>query len=186
MFCPNCGSANEEGAKFCDNCGREIFYRQSGGSSGSRAFRGGASESAFKGFFILIAAYFTMPIKTIRLTFSELRDVGSGEKFDLEATELPHLTWMTVAGHLVTTMVLFIITFLTTIYTLKNFYNIFNPSSSFFGAADSLSTRIITFLGTPITGALLAVAANWILMMSLELLTILIGIANNVKKVAHK
>lgn len=165
MFCPNCGAKAAEGSARCSQCG-EVF-----GATGVKTDGG-----AVKGFFILIASFFMMPVKTLKLTAQQLRELGGKGSLDTDATEIPHLTWLGVAGHFFASFVVVLIIIVGVakgLLSLKAF-------------EDSAKEAIGGLILSPILGVIAAIAANWLIMIWLELLLLLVNIANDIKKIANK
>jgi len=164
MFCPNCGKQIPEGSTKCHQCGevlREITRAEGG---------------AIMGFFLLLASFFTMPLKTLQLTALQLREIGGKGKLDIAATEIPHLTWLGVAGHLLASMAVILILVI----------GVFKGVSSLTHLKYSAGTAIGGLFLYTIGGIFLAIIADWLIMIFLELLLLWVGIANDIKKIAYK
>ncbi|MEW5804967.1 MAG: zinc ribbon domain-containing protein [bacterium] len=164
MFCPNCGKQIPEGSAKCPQCGevlREIT-RADGG--------------AIMGFFLLLASFFTMPLKTLKITAVQLREIGGKGKLKVEATEVPHLTWLGVAGHLLASIAVILIVVIGVIRGLSSLKHLK------YSASDAIGGLLINSIG----GAFIAIFADWVIMISLELLLLWVSIANDIKKIGHK
>lgn len=164
MFCPNCGKQIPEGSANCPQCG-EVF----------REITRVAGRAIF-GFFLLLASFFTMPLKTLQITALQLREIGGKGKLDIKATEIPHLTWLGIAGHLLASIVVILIVAIGLIKGLASLKHLK------YSAGDALGGLIVNTIG----GVFLAIIADWVIMISLELLLLWVGIANDIKKIAHK
>jgi predicted nucleic acid-binding Zn ribbon protein len=164
MFCPQCGKQIPGGSTECPQCGevlKEITKSEGG---------------AIMGFFLLLASFFTMPIKTLKITVIQLREIGSKGKLDTEATEIPHLTWLGIAGHLLASITVILIVII----------GVFRGFASLeylrYSVSDALGGLLVNIIG----GVFLAIIADWLIMIVLELLLLWVGIANGIKKMAHK
>ncbi len=157
MFCTNCGAQLPEGSTTCSKCNANL-------ASASKAESG--FLQALLGFLILNLSWFTMPFKTLKVTIAQLKEVGSKGKLDVAHTDIPHLTFMAVAGHVSASFVVLIIIIA--------------------GIVIGLDKGGIAIIGAPLGGFILAMAVDWFLMIVIELITLLAGIANDVKKIAQK
>lgn len=128
------------------------------------------------GFFILIGSFFTMPIKTLKLTAQELREVGRRGRLDIGRTNIPHLTWLEIAGHLVISITIIGIVAAGVVMGLASL------AALKYSAKAALSGLILS----PVVGILAAIAADWLMAVSLELLGLLTGIANDIRRMANK
>lgn len=164
MFCMNCGKELADGSRNCQFCGAQLRESVT------------PEDGAVKGLLVLLASFFAMPLKTFRITIAGLREIGGKGRLDLGETSMPHLTWLQVAGYLVVTIIVGLI-LLTGI--LRGLYDLRYISHSFGDAVKG-------FLGNVFFGAFFAVLADWFMMVWLELLTIGIGIANDIKKLVQK
>ncbi|MBT9168898.1 MAG: hypothetical protein DDT19_02249 [Syntrophomonadaceae bacterium] len=164
MFCSKCGANIVEGAK-CPKCG------EAGAVSGLKT-----EGSAFMGFLILLASFFTMPLKTLKRTLQQLRELGGKGKLEAKDTDIPHLTWLGIAGNFVASLAVAVILAVSAVKAL----------SSLQGIKYSVSSAIGGFLLNLIGGVLAAIAADWIVMVWIEILTLMVIITNNVKKIASK
>ncbi len=86
-----------------------------------------------KGFLILMGSFFTMPIKTLKITAQELREVGSKGKIDTGSTNIPHLTWLEIAGHLVISITVIVIVVAGLLMGLMSLKDIRYSAASAFG-----------------------------------------------------
>jgi hypothetical protein len=132
--------------------------------------------SPVAGFFILIAAFFSMPIKTLKITIQELREVGNKGKLDVAATDIPHLTWLHIAGHLfisIIVVVIVVLGILGGLYSLKGIR--YSPTGAIGG--------LILY---PLGGAFAAILADWFMAIGLELLGLWSGMANDIKKISQR
>jgi hypothetical protein len=87
---------------------------------------------------------------------------------------VPHLTWLTVAGHVLASIVV-IVTIIIYVYLGFKLFD-----KNYF--LESLGRLIANMLG----GIFFSIIANWVIMILLELLTISIGVANNIRRIAAK
>jgi hypothetical protein len=143
---------------------------------GAGAASSQAGGGAVKGFFILVASYFLMPLRTLRIVRDQLREVGSKGVLDL-STELPHLNWLRVAGGVVACIAIF----LALLFGLFKGISAYNENSYEMGTA--IVQFIVYFL---IVGPLFAVFANWFVMYMVELISIWLNINSNIKKMADR
>mgnify|MGYP001559294102 CR=1 FL=1 len=165
MFCPNCGAKVFEGSTKCSQCG-EVFA-----AIGTKT-----GEGAFKGFLILLVSYFTMPLKTLKITLQQLRSLGMKGSLEVKNTEIPHLTWIGIAGHFVASFVIILIILGSVIAGLKSLEKLK------YSAVDAF----VGLIGYPIGGILVAIFADWFIMVGLEILLLWVSITNDIKKIADK
>jgi len=169
MFCSTCGTQVPDDAIRCTNCGAAM--RSTPGS----AFASVASSGAVKGFFILIGSWFTMPLKTMKLTAAQLREIGSKGAFDI-STELPHLNWVRIAGGVLACFAVFVVVIYCLIQAIRSL-----------GQMDfSVQDALLDFVKYLILGGLGAVVADWAVMYLVELISLWVGMANNIKKMADR
>jgi len=165
MFCSSCGTQLPEGSVRCTNCGATLNEFNI-----SAAISSAANSGAIKGFFILLASFFVMPLKTLRLTVQQLRAIGSRGALDVESTDVPHLSWLKTAGNLIASIVVVICVVS--------------------GIGKGLATlwdgsAIGGLIGYPIAGLLFAIVADWLIMFWLELMQLWVNIANDIKHMRH-
>ncbi|MDP2824594.1 MAG: zinc ribbon domain-containing protein [Sulfuritalea sp.] len=166
MFCSGCGTQLSEGSVKCTNCGASLNEFNI-----SAAISSAAQSGAIKGFFILSASFFMMPLKTLRLTVQQLRAIGNQGALDVESTDVPHLSWLKTAGNVVASIVVVICV----------------ASGIGMGLASlgdfrySAGSAIGGLIGYPIGSLLLAIAADWLIMFWLELMQLWVNIANDIK-----
>lgn len=169
MFCSNCGENIPDGSLKCPKCGHPTGI----GGTIQQEFEGGA----IKGFFLMILYFFTMPLKTLRLTKTSLQAVGAKGALDVGHTSVPHLTWLVVASNLVASLV--IIGFI--LWGVGK--GIMSLGDFKYSAKDALSGLI----GYPLAGLLFAAIADWVIMIGIELLSLMVNISNDVRKIIeHK
>jgi len=169
MFCPNCGTQNADNALRCASCGTHFT---------GAALRAGAVQIArsgvVKGFFVLWGGWFTMPFKTLRITAQQLREIGGGG-LDV-ANDVPHLTWVRVAGGTLASIVVLVVLAAAIIKGLAGLGDIrWNTSGALLG-----------LIGYPLLGLLIAIALDWFVMMGTEMLGLWLGISQNIKKLASR
>lgn len=168
MFCPNCGTQNPD---------RASRYGQCGTSFAGAALRAGAVQIAHsgvvKGFLVLWAAWFTMPFRTLRITGQQLREIGGGG-LDV-ANDVPHLTWVRVAGGTLASIAIAIALAAGLIKGLAGLGNLRWDTSG----------ALLGLIGWPLCGLLIAIALDWLVMMGTELLGMSLGIARDIRKLAH-
>jgi len=164
MFCPSCGKQIPEGSAKCPQCGEVLkeVTRAEGG--------------AILGFFLLLASFFTMPLKTMQITAVQLREIGGKGKLDVESTEIPHLTWLGIAGHLIASIAVILIVVIGVIKGISSLTHLR------YSAGDAIGGLLVNTIG----GLFLAIIADWLIMISLELLLLWVGIANDIKRIGHK
>jgi zinc-ribbon domain len=179
MFCSSCGTQVPDDSIRCTNCGAAM-RAGAGGVPADVAQPGGA----IKGFFILVGSYFTMPLKTLRLTQSQLREIGAKGSFDISA-DLPHLNWLRVAGGVLASTAVFGMLLWGVVKAIGALSNS-NEFESFGGGGGSVGDRLFHALLYLIVGGLGAVVVDWFVMYLVELISIWVGIANNIKKMADR
>lgn len=163
MFCPNCGKQIPDESTKCPNCqmANIVINTQSG---------------VVKGFFLLLLSFFTMPINTLKITAILLKEIGNEGKFDIRATEIPHLTWLSIAGRFLASI---IVVSIFTIGVLKGLMSLRHLHQS---VGDAIGGLLVSIIG----GVFFAIIANWVIMISLELLLLWVGIANDIKRIGSK
>jgi hypothetical protein len=164
MFCPSCGTKLPETASTCSNCGEVL--RRAASPEGSLA----------KGFIVLITSFFTMPLRTLKLAGKRLREIGDKGKFDIEATEIPHLTWGIATGQVLAS----------TLAILSVSVGVIKGLMSLKYSQYDTNRAVVGLLGFPLFGILVAIALDWITMYSIEILSLWVSIANHMKKMADK
>lgn len=169
MFCPNCGTQNDDNAPRCSNCGAHFT---------GAALRAGAAQIArsgvVKGFFVLWGAWFTMPFKTLRITAQQLREIGGGGLS--VANDIPHLTWVRVAGGTVASIAVVLILAAGIIKALAGLGDIrWNTSGALLG-----------LIGYPLLALLIAIVTDWFVMMGTEMLGLWVGMSQNIKKLGAR
>ncbi len=165
MFCPSCGTKVIEGSSKCSQCG-EVFV-----AIGTK-IEGGA----FKGFLILLVSYFTMPLKTLKITLRQLRELGGKGSLEVKDTDIPHLTWLGIAGHFVASVVIILIFIISVLAGLKSLGKLK------YSATDAIGGLILY----PIGGIILAILADWFIMVGLEIILLWVSITNDIKKMADR
>ena len=168
MFCSSCGTQVPDDSVRCTNCGAVM--------RGGAAAAGSSAGGAIKGFFILVASFFTMPIRTLVLTRSQLREIGSKGMFEIGG-ELPHLNWLRVAGGVIACIAIF----------GALLFGIFAGISALDEFSYDKGSALMKFVGyIVIVGPLFAVFANWFVMYLVELISLWVSIANNIRKMADR
>ena len=166
MFCSSCGTQLPEGSVRCTNCGASL-----NDFNISAAISSAAKSGAIKGFFILLASFFVMPLKTLRLTVQQLRAIGSRGALDVDSTDVPHLSWLKTAGNLIASTVVVVLVIsgvIQGLFSLRDF-------------GHSAGSAIGGLIGYPIAAILSAVVADWLIMFWLELMQLWVNIANDIK-----
>lgn len=169
MFCSNCGAQNADLASRCANCGTHFT---------GAALRAGAVQLAqsgvVKGFFVLWGAWFTMPFKTWRITAQQLREIGGGGLN--VANDIPHLTWVRVAGGTMASIAVALALLVGLVKGLSGLGDIrWNASGALLG-----------LIGYPLLGLLIAIVLDWFVMMGTEMLGLWVGMSQNIKKLASR
>ncbi len=144
--------------------------------AGAGAAAGAGSGGAVKGFFILVASYFMMPLRTLKIVREQLREIGSKGVIDV-STELPHLNWLRVAGGVVACLAIFVA-------LIAGLIGAISALDSF--SYDAGNSIVKFFFYLVIAGPLGAVFANWFIMYLVELISIWVTINNNIRKMADR
>lgn len=171
MFCTNCGAQMPSNALKCPQCGTSM-----GTAAATAALSAAAQSGAVKGFFVLVVSFFTMPLKTLRLTVHQLREVGAAGTLGLGSTTLPHLSWLRVAGNFVVSVVI--------VGLLA--YGLYEAISALGQLKYSVKDALTNSIAALVYAFLKAIAADWVLGFGLELLGTLVVISNDVRSIATK
>lgn len=171
MYCPKCGQQNPDDSSRCAHCGTHFA---------GAAFKAGAVQLAqsgvIKGFFVLWGQWFVMPLRTLKLTAQQLRELGGAGTMNLN-TDIPHLTWIRIAGGTLACIGIFVA-------VLGGVVMALNALS---GIGRAPVAAITKFIGYLLGGGLSAIAIDWFIMTwMVEGLGLMIGIANNIRKLAEK
>jgi zinc-ribbon domain len=168
MFCSSCGTQVPDDSIRCTNCGAAM--------RGGSAVAGSLSGGAVRGFIILVASWFLMPLKTLKIVRDQLREIGSKGMLDV-STELPHLNWVRVAGGVIACLAIFVALLV----------GLFKGISAYNANSYDTGNAIMQFLlWLLILGPLCAVVFNWAIMYMVELITIWVSINNNIKRMADR
>lgn len=165
MFCSGCGAKIALGSAKCPQCGEVLGF---GGSV--------SAGNAFKGFILLLVSWFTMPLRTLKITLVQLRELGGKGSLDVKDTETPHLRWLGIAYNFLSSLVIVCILI---IGALKGI-------DSLKAWEYSKQDAIKGFILSPIIGVFVAIAADWLIMIWLEILLLMVYIAKDIKKIANK
>lgn len=157
MFCSNCGSQLPEGSTTCSKCDINIAAV----SKTENAFL-----AVLLGFLILLLSYFTMPFKTLKLSIAQLKEVGAKGKFDVASTEIPHLTWMGVAGCVLGSMLVVVVIVVSIVM--------------------GLGQGGVAIIVSPLIGFIVAITLDWSIMIWIEIIMLLASITNDVRKIANR
>ena len=171
MFCTNCGAQMPSNALKCPQCGISM-----GTAAATAALSAAAQSSAVKGCVVLFMSFFTMPLKTLRLTVQQLREVGAAGTLGVGTTTLPHLSWLRVAGNFVVSIVIVGILATGIVLGLASLGEI----------RHSFTDAITGLIWKPVAAWLLAVAADWVIGFGLELLGIFVVISNDVRALVDR
>lgn len=166
MFCSNCGENIPDSSLKCPKCGHPTGI----GGTIQQEFEGGA----FKGFLILLLSFFTMPLKTLKLTGVQLREVGAKGALDVKHTTIPHLTWLAVASKMLASIAIV----LAILWGLSK--GVMSLGDMKYNAKDALLGLVMY----PIGGILIAAALDWLIMIWFELLALMVNIANDIRRIA--
>lgn len=173
IFCSNCGSKVVEGCVQCSQCGEML----------ASTSVNNVDKGAFTGLLILVTSFFLMPLKTLKITRQQLRELSERGDPGIRDTEVPHLTWLGIAGHFVASLAIILLIIagivkgLLSLQHMEYSYRYFNYSTK-----DALWGLLVNSIG----GVFAAIAANWVIMIWLELMLLLVNIANNIKKLSDK
>jgi len=145
-------------------------------AAATAALSAAAQSGAIKGFIVLVVSFFTMPLKTLRLTVHQLREVGAAGTLGLGTTTLPHLSWLRVAGNFVVSAVIVAILLV----------GLYQGVMSLGQLKYSASAAIGGLIWKPLAALLVAVVADWVMGFFLELLGIMVVISNDVRSIANR
>lgn len=165
MFCENCGAKLSENSIKCDKCGHLVIEELLTSSSGG-----------LKGFFVLVVSFFTMPIKTLKITVQELRDIGCKGSLDIETTDVPHLTWLMAASHILASTVIVVI-------IIGGLGKALMSLQAIQYSVQGALTECFAYL---VGGLLGATAADWGVMLTFEVLGLAVTVANGIKKISDR
>jgi len=169
MFCPKCGTRVPDGSSHCSNCGAALA-----GSSLKAGAVQIAQSSAVKGFFVLWGMWFTMPLKTLKLCARQLREFGQAGSLET-SSDLPHLSWVRVAGGTIASIGIVIFIAIGVIKGLMSLGDFRYSAGRAFGG----------LIGYPIGGFFAAIVWDWFVMTwFVEMLGLWVGMANDIKKLA--
>jgi zinc-ribbon domain len=171
MFCTSCGAQMPANSIKCPQCGTSI-----GTAAASAVLSTSVHSGAIKGFFVLVLSFFTMPLKTLRMTVHQLREYGAAGTLGIGETRCPHLTWIGVAANCLASLVIAVILA----------YGIFEGLSSLGQLKYSVKEAIIGLIWKPLAALFVAVLADWIVLLFAEVIGTLAGIANDVRSIATR
>ncbi|RMF95271.1 MAG: zinc ribbon domain-containing protein [Candidatus Schekmanbacteria bacterium] len=166
MFCIECGKQIPDCSTVCPECGQVLKITKI-----TPSYR-----STIKGFFGLLFSFISMPIKTLKLTVNELKELGNQGKLDVDSTNIPHLTWLGIAGR----MIISIIIIGTVIFGFASGINYLTQIRR------SMGNAIGGLIGSIIGGLFLAIFLDWLFSLSLEMMQIFVNISNDIKKLSNK
>jgi hypothetical protein len=147
-----------------------------GAAAATAALSAAAQSGAVKGFFVLVVSFFTMPLKTLRLTIQQLREVGGAGTLGLGNTTLPHLSWLRVAGNLVASIAI--------VGILA--YGLYEAVSALGQMKHSVKDALMGSVWALVAAFFKAIAADWVIGFVLELLGTLVVISNDVRAIAAR
>jgi hypothetical protein len=170
MYCPKCGARNVDDGARCTNCGAHL--------SGAALHAGAvqmAQSGVVKGFFTLWLAWFTMPVKTIRVTARQLREFGDSGALEI-GNEIPHLTWVRAAGGTLACIGIF----------TALAWGLWKGLSGLGDIRYDTSGALLGLVGWPVAGALAAIIIDWVIMTWIvELLGLWVGMSDNIRRMAQ-
>ncbi len=170
MFCSQCGAQNSDDSLRCTSCGAQLR-----GIPGAAVLKEIGQSGALKGVVVLVVSFFTMPIRTVRIMTGMLREVGSRGAFDTETSDVPHTSWLLTAGVVLVVVAMFVALGVFLYQAIDELPRIRRDASRALGGfVVNLALGIAAFIGT-----------NWVGMLVLEQISLVVGIANNVKKIAN-
>ena len=175
MFCTNCGAQMPGNAIKCPQCGTSMGAAAATAAA-SAALSAAANSGAVKGFFVLVVSFFTMPLKTLRLTVHQLREVGGAGTLRLGATTLPHLSWLRVAGNLVASIAI--------VGILA--FGLYEAVAALGQMKYSVKDALMGSVWALVSASFKAIAADWVIGFVLELLGTLVVISNDVRSIATR
>ncbi len=120
--------------------------------------------TTWRGLVVLARSFLSMPLSTIRATAAELRAAAESGHISVGTTSVPHLTWLVVAGHALTSLALVAIMIGFTSLGLMSVGDI----------TESPTSALLGLVGWPIVGVMASVVADWALSAGGELLQLLL------------
>lgn len=171
MFCTSCGAQMPVNAIKCPQCGTSM-----GAAAATAALSAAAQSGALKGFFVLLVSFFTMPLKTLRLTVQQLREVGESGVVGIGSSALPHFSWLRVAQNLLVSIVIAVILLTGIVSGLMSLKQL----------QYSVSGAIGGLIWKPVLALLVAVAADWVVGLILEMIYCIVVISDDVHKIASR
>lgn len=147
-----------------------------GTAAASAALSAAAQSGAVKGFLVLVVSFFTMPLKTLRLTVQQLREVGAAGTLGLGTTTLPHMSWLRVAGNFVVSIAI--------VGILA--YGLYEAVSALGQIKYSVKEALMGSVWALVSAVFKAIAADWVIGFVLEFLGILVVISNDVRSIATR
>lgn len=134
----------------------------------------------WKGIWTVVVSFFSMPLKLLKQTKRQLIEIGKEASFDLAQTDVPFLTWLGVAGKMGVCLIYLLGLVATLLFAVANlshlryalrYFNLF----VFIGGIGGFVLMLVL-------GFLLTTLVTWILSVQLELILLVVTIANNVKQ----
>jgi hypothetical protein len=147
-----------------------------GATAATAALSAAAQSGAVKGFFVLVVSFFTMPLKTLRLTLHQLREVGKAGTLGLGTTTLPHMSWLRVAGNFVVSVAIVGILV----------YGLYEAIAALGQLKYSVKDALTSSIWALVSAIFKAIAADWVIGFVLELLGVAVAISNDVRSIATR
>ncbi|MGQ0835364.1 MAG: hypothetical protein ACT4O5_10685 [Gammaproteobacteria bacterium] len=122
----------------------------------------------------ILGAWFTMPIKTIRVTARQLREFGGGGAIDV-GNDIPHLTWVRAAGGTLACIGIFV----------ALAWGLWKGIDGLGAIKYDTGGALLGLVGYPLAGALAAIVIDWAIMTWIvEMLGLWIGMSDNIRRMA--
>jgi hypothetical protein len=183
MFCTDCGTPNKDDAKFCVKCGGSLGEVKRGERPATIVQPAGipsAEPLFFRGIWIVIKSFFSLPYGFVTDTFAVIKKIGKERNIPFESSDVPFLNWLLTTGRVIITLISFVIIFIAFIIGIAALisgggrYSDRNIISSFFGMI------FIWILG--IIGAFIQI---WVSALCLELVSLTVLLVNNTKRITN-